>query len=104
MKEILKKIIVDGQDLEVNLIERNIVIPNTEKIISLIGLRRVGKSYILFEIIQKLRKKISKDKILYINFDDERLYVEGKNLLDNLIEAYYELYPDNKDKKVYLFF
>ena len=40
----------------------------------LVGLRRAGKSFLLFQRAQELLKKgISLEQIIYINFEDERL-------------------------------
>ncbi|MDA3780673.1 MAG: ATP-binding protein [Bacteroidales bacterium] len=92
MKEILKKIILENQFLEIDLVERDFIFPKTNKIVSLIGPRRVGKSYLLF---QKM-KEIDKKRILYLNFEDERMLpIETKDF-DLILESYFELYPDLK--------
>ncbi len=43
------------------------------KIIVLTGFRRVGKTYLTFHLIQKLLERWSREEILYINFEDERI-------------------------------
>lgn len=68
-------------------------------IISITGLRRTGKTTLLFQLIQKLLEDgEEKANILYFNFDE---YVES---LDELFDSYRELYKKNfRDAKVYLF-
>ena len=105
MKEIFKKLIIDFQERQFSrIVPRNYDIPlDTKKIVSLIGVRRSGKTYILFSLIEKLRKTIELENIIYINFEDDRLYpLELKNL-DELMEGFYELYPKKRDEKIYLF-
>ena len=47
------------------------------------------------------KKEITAEHILYINFEDERLLGMQTEKLDNLLEAYRELYPD-KQPLIYL--
>ena len=105
MRKIFKRVITDfiEKDLK-NIRPRDINIPlNSQKIISLIGVRRGGKTYILYDLINKLRKIIPRENIVYINFEDDRLFdIELKDL-DDLLNGYFELYPDKKDEKIYLF-
>jgi hypothetical protein len=74
-KEIIKKIILDFEPEKIRLVRRDISIPfNSSLIISLIGPRKAGKTYFLYQIIQDLLKNgLKKQQIVYINFEDERL-------------------------------
>jgi predicted AAA+ superfamily ATPase len=105
MKTILKRIIVDNQERSFSgIFERSYNIPlNTKKIVSLIGVRRSGKTFELYNLINKLRKTINSNRILFINFEDDRLYPFSLELLNLLIESYYELYPQNRKNKIYIF-
>ncbi len=105
MREIFKRLIVDSQErIFKGIVKREFNIPlDSNKIVSLIGIRRCGKTTIMFDLIDRLRRTISKDRIFYINFEDDRLFPINLEDLDDLIEAYYELYPQNRDKKVYVF-
>jgi predicted AAA+ superfamily ATPase len=51
-----------------------------------------------------VKKEGNKEKIIYINFDDERLSGLKVQNLDEILTAYYELYPDNTEEKISLFF
>jgi len=87
------------------IITRELAIPQTNKIISLVGSRRVGKTFYFYQLINNLLDKgVSKECILYINFEDDRLFPIKTGELNDLLEAYYELYPDLKNKKKYFFF
>ena len=105
MKEIFKQLIVDSQQREFgDIVQRDYQIPlDTKKIVSLIGIRRSGKTWLLYDLITKLRKRVSPQNIVYINFEDDRLYPISLKDLDALVQAYYELYPDKRDEKVYFF-
>ncbi|RLC35593.1 ATPase, partial [Candidatus Shapirobacteria bacterium] len=67
-KDLIKTMIVDGQNREwPELKQRQIAVPLTSgKIVSVIGPRRSGKTYLLYSTIKKLLKKgVSKEKIIY---------------------------------------
>ncbi|MDD4148534.1 MAG: ATP-binding protein [Bacteroidales bacterium] len=106
MKEIIKNIILENQNIILpEIIERDLQIPvNNNIIISLIGSRRSGKTYLLYQTIKKLLETgVSNKNILFVNFEDERLNLKSENL-DYIIQAYQELYPEIKIKDIYLFF
>jgi len=77
---------------------------DVNKIVSLTGVRRCGKTYLLYLTAKKLREKIAASQVIYINFDDDRIFPLALGDLSDLIEAYYELYPENKEETVYFFF
>lgn len=77
--------------------------PNKIKVA--IGMRRAGKTFFVYQHILKLiNDGTTKTCILYINFEDDRLLPLTQQKLAKLIEAFYSLYPENHDKKCYLFF
>jgi hypothetical protein len=105
MKELFKRLITDFMERPLPLaMEREYEIPlQSKKIISLTGVRRSGKTFLLYSLIRKIREKIPKEHVLYINFEDDRLYAIQLGNLDELIQSYYELYPENRDHEIYLF-
>lgn len=105
MKNIFKRLITDFIEFDIKgIVHRDYDIPmNSKKIVSLMGVRRSGKSSILFDLINKLRVYEQKENIIYINFEDDRLYPLELRSLDLLMESYYELFPDKRSEKVYLF-
>jgi uncharacterized protein len=44
-----------------------------------------------------------RELLVYLNFDDDRLFPLEIQSLNDFIEAYYEMYPGNRDEKVYFF-
>jgi len=105
MKNIFKRLITDFIEKDMkNILSRKFNIPlESKKIISLIGVRRSGKSSLLFDTINKLRINIERENIIYLNFEDDRLYPLELSSLDLILESYYELYPKKRDEKIYLF-
>ncbi|MDM8524022.1 ATP-binding protein, partial [Desulfococcaceae bacterium HSG8] len=83
---------------------RDLAIPaDLEKIITIIGPRRAGKTYYLFQIMdEQQRRGLQRHQILYLNFEDERLELEGQH--DLILEAYWELYPDLDMAETFFFF
>ena len=95
-KEAIKQIIRDFHVTpQPALKRRTLQVPlETGKIITLVGVRRSGKTSCLFNIISDLLEKSKPiTTILYINFEDERLELKTEEL-DLLLQAYQELYPD----------
>lgn len=56
-----------------------------------VGIRRAGKSYLLFQRMQELASQgVPWEKFLYVNFEDERLIGLQANDLNRLLECHYE--------------
>jgi len=106
-KELLKQLIVGFQaSLPVEVYPRELSLPvDSGKIITVPGVRRCGKSSLfLLAINQLIRERVvTKEQILFLNFDDERLQLNADNL-DEILQAYQELYPAIPLKEVYMFF
>lgn len=107
MKELIKALLVEfHQKLPLKCISREIQLPiDTEKIISVCGVRRCGKTYVLYDTINRLiDNNIAKaEQILFLSFDDERLELKT-NELDLILESYKELHPKQKMEDVFIFF
>jgi len=106
MKDILKSIIKESQVKKLPGIKpRKLQIPvNLPLIVSLIGARRSGKTYLLYSVIKQLVESgISRKNIIYLNFEDERLNLQTSDL-DLILQSYYELYPDIKLENCYFLF
>jgi len=102
-KELLKTIIIENQRLvsRVSLVDRLITLEKNANYVFL-GVRRAGKSYLLYQIIQSLLKEGRGEirDILFINFEDERLCDTKAQELGGILDAYKELY--NKTPIVFL--
>ena len=84
-KQIIKKLIIEKQKAipEFFIIRREIQF-DTHANYVLVGLRRAGKSFMMYQDAQNMMKSpgLTQENILYINFEDERLlYPEKKPLI-----------------------
>ena len=61
------------------------------KIVVITGFRRTGKTFLIFSLIQKLLKEKSKEKVVYVNFEDERIPLKTE-FLTNLLPAIKQMY------------
>jgi predicted AAA+ superfamily ATPase len=110
-KDILKEIIRDfHRESLPDSKKRDVTIPlDSGKIITVSGVRRSGKTFILYNTMKDIlskkipKEKIPKEKILYINFEDERLDLKQEEL-DLILQCYRELYPDADLKSCYFLF
>ena len=113
-KETLKYIITDfhekklpatkARSLELPILKQG-DISQTNKIVSLVGVRRSGKTYLFYHTIKKLiQNGIDRKNIIYINFEDDRLFPIKLSEMDAILQAYYELYPEKIEDEKYLFF
>lgn len=91
-KELIKQVIIQNQDRlrSLKIVPRAMDIEQNGNYV-FVGLRRIGKTYFLYQII-KAHYKI--EDILFINFEDERLIEFSYKELDLLLEAYAELYKN----------
>ena len=93
-KQILKQILRDNQQE----VERYVVEPRDLMLEGfpcrvLVGVRRAGKSYMLYHVIQQLLAQGHKwDEILYLNFEDERLENFDTEDFNRLLECHQEMY------------
>ena len=93
-KQEIKSLIVEYQEFVrgVRLVERPIELEENANYV-FVGMRRTGKSYLLYQIIQqKLQQNFSKEDILYVNFEDERFAEATTQDLNLILECYKELY------------
>jgi predicted AAA+ superfamily ATPase len=96
-KELIKELILENQRFIGNaeLIKRDYKIFDNQNYV-FVGLRRAGKSYLLYQQIQNLLSDGHKlEEILYFNFEDDR--IDSLSLLDlDLLKTTYEEMFDHK--------
>ncbi len=94
-KRVIKSLIAEKQNeiLGIELIERPLELEAVGNYV-FVGLRRAGKSYLLYQHIHSLIKtgQASIDNILYINFEDERISSIKADELNLFLECYKEMY------------
>ncbi len=106
MLDTLKTLISDfhANGIPSGVIRRDLVVPlDAPKVVTVIGPRRAGKTWFLFSLIEQLQKSTDIRRIVYINFEDERLLFDAGNL-GIILDAYQQLYPDQSLDQVYFFF
>lgn len=107
VKQIYKTIIRDNQErFPVELHPRRNNIPlDAERIITLTGARRTGKTFTQFGMINTLLEngQATPSQIVYLNLEDDRLFPLDLKKLGTLPEAYYELYPNHRETTVWFF-
>lgn len=105
MKDELKRIILDNQErMPFALFERTAeTLPSTRQIHAVIGLRRVGKTFFLYQKINDLLAAGGqKEGVLLVNFEDERLAGLSAERLGLVLDAYYELFPERTKLPVHV--
>jgi predicted AAA+ superfamily ATPase len=106
MKEIFKNIFEDFWSYGLpEVLQRELVIPlETARVVLLTGVRRCGKTFLLYEGIRQLLKQgIERKNIIYLSFADERLDCHVDEL-DQILDAHLELYPNLKVSDLHFFF
>ncbi|MGQ4892034.1 MAG: ATP-binding protein [Candidatus Njordarchaeia archaeon] len=85
-----------------DLKRRDIELPlNTRNVVVITGVRRSGKTYLMFQTIKDLLDKgVREENIFYINFEDERIEPRTEYLTE-LIPTIRERYTTSED--IYLF-
>ena len=93
-KDIIKLLIAEYQQKAVGISfqERPYTIEDNLNYV-FVGLRRVGKSFLMFQQIRKLLNEgHSKDEILYFNFEDDRIASLATEDLDRIKVCYEEMF------------
>lgn len=93
------------KEIPFNVLERETSLPvHSEQIIAVTGVRRCGKSSLMKLAANKLVEAgVPVSNILWINFDDERLDGITALDLDDILNAYREMYPDIALKDIHIF-
>ncbi len=107
MKAIIQQRLADAVSMKIpKLIKREFRFPQIpNKTYAVIGMRRAGKTYFLFQMMkERLENGIDRTKLVYFNFEDERLADMTPRDLHWISDAYYTMFPENRSGKVYFFF
>ncbi len=85
-------------------IEREVSLGDSKKIQTVIGARRTGKTYLLFNKIKELENKgIKRSQIIYINFENPLLNDISYKEVKEVIKIYWSLFPENIEKELFIF-
>jgi predicted AAA+ superfamily ATPase len=106
-RQVIYQKIVDGIAVDPPaLTRRDVWLPAVaNKATAVIGMRRAGKTSLLWQILaDRLEEGAPRSALLYFSFEDERLVGMQAQDLDLLIEEYYRLYPQWRDRQQVTFF
>jgi predicted AAA+ superfamily ATPase len=94
-REIIKAIIKEYQQKEMHVIPRDIKLPKTNKAVVIIGIRRSGKTSLLFDVFKKTNNAI------FFPLDDDRVFPPTIKTLQEIVKVGKEMYPN---KRITFFF
>lgn len=88
------------------LVPRALRIPRIPgKAVTLIGMRRTGKTYALYDLMRRLLAEgVPKDRLLYLNLEDDRLGTPDTGTLDRALERFFRRQPAARRETAFLFF
>lgn len=104
---IIRQKIIDAQaSVLPTLTHRDNWLPRVKgKATAVIGMRRAGKTSLLWQILaQRHASGTPREGLLYFSFEDERLADMGVQDLDLLVESFYQLNPSWRDARRATFF
>jgi uncharacterized protein len=107
LRNIIQQRLADAISMDLpKLTKRNCHIPDMPgKVYSVIGMRRSGKTYFLFQVMESyLADGVDRSRLVYFNFEDERFADISVNDLHWITDEYYVMFPENRSKKVYFLF
>jgi uncharacterized protein len=105
-REAIRQKIVDSIARPMPLLtQRDVWLPvSTGKATAVIGMRRAGKTSLLWQIMaSRLLLGAPRESLLYFSFEDERLVGMQAQDLQLVIEEYYKLYPERRDHQETVF-
>lgn len=74
------------------------------KVNAVVGMRRAGKTWFCYQHMKELMEQgVSKSRILYLNFEDDRLLPFSSADFQLILETYYRKFPAHKSQQCYLF-
>jgi len=106
-KEKWIEVVKDFQGFELpRIVEREAKIPlevPIQRAVVITGPRRAGKTYEMFLLISRILKTAEKGQVLYVNLERADLGAATQEDLVRMREAFFEVFPENRKRKVWLF-
>jgi predicted AAA+ superfamily ATPase len=106
MKTILSQLMSDFHERKLpELTARRAALPQLPgKATTVIGMRRTGKTWFCFQHMQELLAQgVSHDRLLYVNFEDDRLLDFTVRDFQTILDIYYSRLPHNRDVTCFFF-
>jgi len=71
---------------------------------AVVGMRRAGKTWFCYQRMRELLdKNVRKERLLYLNFEDERLLPFSAADFQSILDTYYRKFPAFKNQRCHLF-
>jgi uncharacterized protein len=105
--EVIDRLIADFQERELpRVTRRDLSLPGLPgKADVVVGMRRSGKTYFLYQQIgERIAGGVDRERLLYFNFEDERLLPLTAADLSRIPEAFYRRSPGNREHLCWFFF
>jgi uncharacterized protein len=105
--EVIDRLIADFQERELpRVTRRDLSLPGLPgKADVVVGMRRSGKTWFVYQqIADRLASGIDRERLLYLNFEDERLLPLTAADLSRIPEAFYRRSPANREQLCWFFF
>ncbi len=106
MNEVIEQLIADFHERPLpDLTRRDARLPwLAGKIDSVVGMRRAGKTWFVYQTIgDLLAGGWPKKSLLYLNFEDERLWPFAAKDLQRIVDVYYRRYPLMRERECAFF-
>lgn len=107
MPPAIDNLVADSQDRHLpDLIPRQLAVPHAPgNALAILGMRRTGKTWFCFQRMQELLAAgVSRERMLYINFEDERMLGFGAADFQTMLDAFYRRNPGVMDTQCHFFF
>lgn len=107
IRDLLRRKIIDALAVQPpGLTRRDVRLPGVPgKAIAVVGMRRSGKTTFLWQVLaDRLAGGAPRESLLYFSFDDERLAGLTAPDLHVIVEEYYRLHPELRDRRRAVFF
>jgi predicted AAA+ superfamily ATPase len=107
LNETIEALIADFQERDLpRVTPRALSLPGLPgKADVIVGMRRSGKTWFLYQQIgDLLASGVERSRLLYLNFEDERLLPLAATDLSRIPEAFYRRFPANREQLCWFFF
>ena len=101
----IEEYLLDFQSRELpELVGRELQLSESKKPKSIIGPRRAGKTFFLFQKMKELLAKgVAKNQIVFLNFEDPRLIGVSFKEVFEIIKLQWRLFPESAGKELFVF-
>ncbi len=105
--ELLGRLIADFQERDLPRVTPRVLslpgLPGKADVV--VGMRRSGKTYFLYQQIEsRIADGVDRRRLLYLNFEDERLLPLAATDLSRIPEAFYRRTPSNREHLCWFYF